>query len=57
MVREKNLLESEITYKDKIDSFVSICERISQNDFDKSITSLPYFKLLGEGVHKLRFII
>ena len=57
MVREKNLLESEITHKSKISSFISICERIAQNDFDQSITSLSYFQLLSEGVHKLRFII
>lgn len=57
LVRERKLPESNITYKDKIDSFVSICERISQNDFDKSITSLSYFQLLSEGIHKLRFII
>ena len=57
LVRERKLPESNITYKDKIDSFVSICERISQNDFDKSITSLSYFQLLSKGIHKLRFII
>lgn len=57
MVREKNLLESEITHKSKISSFISICERIAQNDFDQSITSLSYFQLLSEGVHKWRFII
>lgn len=57
LVRERKLPESNITYKDKIDSFISICERITQNDFDKSITSLSYFQLLSKGVHKLRFII
>ena len=57
IVRERKLLESNITYKDKIDSFISICERITHNDFEQSLTSLPYFKLLSEGVHKLRFII
>lgn len=57
LVRERKLPESNITYKDKIDSFISICERISQNDFDKSITSLSYFQLLSKGIHKLRFII
>lgn len=57
LVREKKLLESNITYKDKIDSFISICEMIAQNNFEQSLTSLPYFKLLSEGVHKLRFII
>lgn len=57
LVREKKLFKSNITYKDKIDSFISICERITHNDFEQSLTSLPYFKLLSEGVHKLRFII
>lgn len=57
LVRERKLQESNITYKDKIDSFISICEMIAQNDFEQSLTPLPYFQLLSEGVHKLRFII
>lgn len=57
LVRERKLQESNITYKDKIDSFISICERIAHNDFEQSLTPLPYFQLLSEGVHKLRFII
>ena len=57
LVREKKLLESNITYKDKIDSFISICERMNRRDYNDFFTSSPYFKLLSEGVHKLRFII
>ena len=57
LVRERKLPESNVTYKDKINSFISICEIIAHNDFEQSLTSLPYFKLLSKGVHKLRFII
>lgn len=57
LVREKKLLESNITYKDEIDSFISICERMNRRDYNDFFTSSPYFKLLSEGVHKLRFII
>lgn len=57
LVRERKLPESNITHKSKISSFISICERIAHNDFEQSLASLPYFKLLSEGVHKLRFII
>lgn len=57
LVRERKLPESNVTHKDKIDSFISICEIITHNDFEQSLTSLPYFKLLSKGVHKLRFII
>ena len=57
LVREKKLIESNITYKDKIDSFISICERMNRRDYNDFFTSSPYFKLLSEGVHKLRFII
>lgn len=57
LVRERKLQESNITYKDKIDSFISICERIARRDYNDSFISSPYFKLLGEGVRKLRFII
>lgn len=57
LVRERKLPESNITHKSKISSFISICERIAHNDFEQSLAFLPYFKLLSEGVHKLRFII
>ena len=57
LARERKLPESNITHKSKISSFISICERIAHNDFEQSLASLPYFKLLSEGVHKLRFII
>ena len=57
LVREKKLIESNITYKNKIDSFISICERMSRRDYNDRFNSSPYFKLLSEGVHKLRFII
>lgn len=57
LVRERKLPESNVTYKDKIDSFISICERMNRRDYNDFFTSSPYFKLLSEGVHKLRFII
>ena len=57
LVRERKLLESNITYKDKIDSFISICEKINQRDYNDSFNSSPYFQLLSKGVYKLRFII
>lgn len=57
LVRERKLPESNVTYKDKIDSFISICERMNRRDHNDFFTSSPYFKLLSEGVHKLRFII
>ena len=57
LVREKKLLESNITHKDKIDSFISICEKINQRDYNDSFNSSPYLQLLSKGVHKLRFII
>lgn len=57
LVRERKLPESDITYKDKIDSFISICERLTRRDYNDSFNSSSHFKLLSEGVHKLRFII
>lgn len=57
LVREGKLLESNITYKEKVNSFITVCERIARRDYNDSFISSPYFKLLGEGVRKLRFII
>lgn len=57
LVEKGQLLTTQVTYKSKIDSFISICERIALNDFDQSLTSQPYFIFLGKEINKLRFII
>ena len=57
LVEKGQLLTTQVTYKSKIDSFISICERIALNDFEQSLTSQPYFNFLGKEINKLRFII